>query len=58
MSVGACVELAVQISLVLYRHVHNSITTKSVSLPDIFEHVEHLWGEVGVGHIKFSKVRL
>ena len=29
-----------------------------MNLPDIFEHVEHLGREVGVGHIKFCEVRL
>lgn len=32
--------------------------TKTTNLPDIFEHVEHLGGEVGVGHVKLGEVSL
>lgn len=33
-------------------------TRRTTNLPDIFKHVEHLRGEVGVGHIKLCEVRL
>lgn len=41
----------------MYSGLQNTIT-QTLNLPDIFKHVEHLRGEVGIGHIKFSEVCL